>query len=343
MAVVSASVRIRDARRLPRTSFRSLRSNISCAWLLAVGVMIGFHPALASPKKNHAKRACAKSYCIVGGVHYSGIPKRVSESRKGTTMRGASTRLNANQPTRLVEGGQSASVAPSRPMSVDVRPGRGSRRSDFQWMQETLTRVQEELSTSREAEELHRLLFEKVPYPRFLCDAKTFRFLEANEAAVRDYGYSREEFLRMRLRDLNAPEENADVHGPCQSACPTEKGKANKAMQLVRHRKQDGTVIDVEMDSALVALKGRSVFLVLAQDVTERRRADQRLQAQHATTQALAESSTLAEASPKIFQAICENLGCDWGELWRVDPAAQVLRCTQTWQGGEPPLPGRER
>jgi signal transduction histidine kinase len=61
--------------------------------------------------------------------------------------------------------------------------------------------------------------------------------------------------------------------------------------------------------------------------------------AQHAVTRALAESSTVAEASPKIFRALCETLGCDWGELWRAVPSANVLRCTQTWQPGFQGLP----
>ncbi len=58
--------------------------------------------------------------------------------------------------------------------------------------------------------------------------------------------------------------------------------------------------------------------------------------AQHAVTRALAESSTVAEASPKIFQALCETLGCDWGELWRVDTSENLLHCAQIWQPGAP-------
>jgi signal transduction histidine kinase len=90
-------------------------------------------------------------------------------------------------------------------------------------------------------------------------------------------------------------------------------------------------VIDIEIDAALIPLRGKRVFLLLAQDVTEKRRAEQRLRAHRAATSALAESTTMTEASSKIFQAICENLGCDWGELWRVDPSAGVLHCTQVW------------
>jgi signal transduction histidine kinase len=100
---------------------------------------------------------------------------------------------------------------------------------------------------------------------------------------------------------------------------------------LFRHRAKSGALLDVKLDCVWVALQGKRVYLILAEDVTEERRAQGRLHAQEATTKALAGSSTLSEATPKIFQAICESLGCDWGELWRVDPAANRLRCTQTW------------
>src|SRR5205814_4942892 len=67
-------------------------------------------------------------------------------------------------------------------------------------------------------------------------------------------------------------------------------------------------------------------------ELVDLRRAEQRLRAQQAITRALAHSSSLAEAGPRIFEALCSTLDFDWGELWRVDPAANVLRCTQTWQ-----------
>ena len=56
-----------------------------------------------------------------------------------------------------------------------------------------------------------------------------------------------------------------------------------------------------------------------------------RLHAQHAVARALAESSSLAEAAPRILQAICETLGWEHGAIWRVDAATRVLRCVETW------------
>jgi len=69
------------------------------------------------------------------------------------------------------------------------------------------------------------------------------------------------------------------------------------------------------------------------QCITDRKRAEQRLHAQYATTRALEESATLREAAPKILRAVCESLGWDLGALWDVDREANVLRCVDCWYG----------
>src|SRR5882724_9195431 len=172
----------------------------------------------------------------------------------------------------------------------------------FKWIHKALLRTQQALETSREGEDLHRLLFEKVPHPRFVCDARTLRILVVNGAATRCYGYSREEFLRMKVTDLGAPECFAAFKEYCRKKSPRHFIAARSEDGVFRHRKKDGKLINVDVDAALIPYHGRRTFLLSAQDITEKRRAEQRLRAQHATTRALAESSTLAEASPMVFQ-----------------------------------------
>lgn len=228
----------------------------------------------------------------------------------------------------------------------DGQSGNGHRPGEeagFRWIHNALRRTQEALETSREGEELHRLLFEKVPHPRFVCDARTLRVLVVNGAATHTYRYSREEFLRMKITDLGAPECFAAFKDYCRRKSSRDFTPARHESSVFRHRKKDGKVIDIEVDAAWIPFHGHRRLLLSAQDVTKRRRAEQRLQTQHAITRALAESSTLAEASPRVFRAICENLGCDWGELWRVDTAVQGMRCTQTWHPHERPVPAMQR
>jgi signal transduction histidine kinase len=71
--------------------------------------------------------------------------------------------------------------------------------------------------------------------------------------------------------------------------------------------------------------------LVTVVDITERKRAEQRLMVQHAVTQILAEAATLEEATPRILRAVCEYLIWDLGALWRHDREAGVLRCVEVW------------
>jgi PAS domain S-box-containing protein len=67
------------------------------------------------------------------------------------------------------------------------------------------------------------------------------------------------------------------------------------------------------------------------QDITERKRAEQRLVVQHTLTQILAEAATLQEATPKILETVCACLAWDVGALWRIDREASVLRCVELW------------
>ena len=64
-----------------------------------------------------------------------------------------------------------------------------------------------ELERLRESEASYRRLFEVNPHPMWVYDLETLRFLAVNDAAVRRYGYSREEFLALTIRDIRPPED----------------------------------------------------------------------------------------------------------------------------------------
>ncbi len=77
---------------------------------------------------------------------------------------------------------------------------------------------------------------------------------------------------------------------------------------------------------------GKAISLFgTAQDITERKRAEQLFAAQHAVTKLLAEMGTPEEAAPRILQAICETLSWDVGILWQPDAAGKALRSAEVW------------
>ncbi len=89
-------------------------------------------------------------------------------------------------------------------------------------------------------------------------------------------------------------------------------------------------LVEAEVEERTKELRVANKSLQL--EIKDRKKAEIRLLAQHATTSILAESKTLAEAAPRLLQAVAVSLGWDSGILWRVDPQGKILRCVEVWQ-----------
>jgi two-component system, cell cycle sensor histidine kinase and response regulator CckA len=129
----------------------------------------------------------------------------------------------------------------------------------------------------RESEQQYRLVFHGNPTPMWVFDHETLAFLEVNNAALEHYGYTREEFLAMTLADIRAPKEVPAMieylHQLLAAPKPPRPGWAG----VWRHRKKDGMLIDVEIRWSPISFRGRPASLAMANDITERKRAEQEL------------------------------------------------------------------
>ena len=125
-------------------------------------------------------------------------------------------------------------------------------------------------ATLRTSEERYRLLFEASPQPMWVFDLETHAFLAVNDAAVRHYGYSQEEFLAMRLEDIR-PGDGAAALPPAESSA----GDGSHPAGIYRHRTRDGTVVSDQVSTHSLTFAGRKARMVLLQDVTERLRLEE--------------------------------------------------------------------
>lgn len=125
---------------------------------------------------------------------------------------------------------------------------------------------------TRLAAERYRLLFDYNPVPMWAYDTGTLRYLAVNDAAIRTYGYSREEFLAMTICDVRPPDEAATVAERVR-VLPKGFNQTGKW----RHRKKDGTIFPVEITSHSLVFDGHDARLVLITDITERQRAEEAL------------------------------------------------------------------
>ena len=142
----------------------------------------------------------------------------------------------------------------------------------------------------RESEWRYRLLFETNPQPMWVYDLETLSFLAVNEAAIHHYGYARDEFLLMTIQDIRPAEDIPQLLHKIAHLNPTSELSPSNW----RHRKKDGTIIDVAITAHTLDFSGRHAALVLATDITERKQAEHALRESEEVFRSLAETVSAA-------------------------------------------------
>jgi PAS domain S-box-containing protein len=148
--------------------------------------------------------------------------------------------------------------------------------------------IQQRLEREQVLEVRYRELFESNPHSMWVYDKETLAFLAVNDAAVHYYGYSREEFLRMTIKDIRPA---------------TELDALMKKLEVIRdqgidrgtrwrHHKRNGVIIDVEVSSHQLLFAGREAKLVLVIDITERLLAENALRESEERFRDLFENAT---------------------------------------------------
>jgi len=124
----------------------------------------------------------------------------------------------------------------------------------------------------RESEEKYRFLFANNPQPMWIYDLETLAFLEVNDAAINHYGYSKEEFLSMTLKDIRPVEDIPALLKDVELA-----NKAYNPAGEWRHIKKSGELMFVEVSSHSVIFNGRSARHILVHDITKSKKAEEAL------------------------------------------------------------------
>lgn len=168
-----------------------------------------------------------------------------------------------------------------------------AKRSDgtWQWLQVSCTNLLSDqavegvvanfhdVTETKEAEEAlktsernSRLLFESSPLPMWVFDQESLQFLGVNDSAIARYGYSREEFLTMKITDIRPEDEIGRLIDEVNRI--RVAGTDIEQSGEWTHRLKSGELIDVDIVSHSITFQGRDAALVVAQDITERKRVE---------------------------------------------------------------------
>jgi PAS domain S-box-containing protein len=136
---------------------------------------------------------------------------------------------------------------------------------------EDITEQKRNEDALKKGEEQYRALFASNPLPMWIYDLETLAFIEINDAAIAHYGYRREEFLSMTIADIRPIDDRPLLLAHVAQVA----GQAVDKAGVWKHRKKDGSMIDVEITSHVLDYGGRRAELVCAFDITKRKLAEQ--------------------------------------------------------------------
>jgi len=123
------------------------------------------------------------------------------------------------------------------------------------------------IKSLQSSEKKYSDLFHLSPLPLFVYDLETLKFLDMNKAAIQQYGYTREEFLSMTIKEIRPMEDLQQL----EEALELSKGKDSFYFEGVfRHMKKNGDLIFVDVRSNIITRDGKRAEIALANDITDR-------------------------------------------------------------------------
>jgi diguanylate cyclase (GGDEF)-like protein/PAS domain S-box-containing protein len=194
--------------------------------------------------------------------------------------------------------------------------------------------LSERISAQQKAEEVLRqtsqkfeALIEASPISIIARDSD-LRIVKWNAAAERMFGWKEQEVLGQVMPSV-PPDREDEAMAMRQQL---QRGEPLSDHETVRLHK-DGTRINVSISTTVMrdAAEQPTGFISLATDITERKRAERRMQMEHAVTRILEESHTVEDALPQVIRTMAEASGWVYGARWELDKAANLLRCMETW------------
>lgn len=132
-----------------------------------------------------------------------------------------------------------------------------------------------------EREQRYRELFEANPNVMWIFDEETLGFLAVNSAAIQLYGYSRQEFLGMKISDLRPEDEQAQVADQMRNSLAKAGTSLHDRPRIWRHVARNGSLMLVEVANHPIKFQERDARLVMVRDVTARQKGEAQLQRRH--------------------------------------------------------------
>ena len=181
----------------------------------------------------------------------------------------------------------------------------------------------------------YNIIFDLAPFPMWIYDLENLSFLAVNTEAVRQYGYTKDEFLKMTLKDIRPKEEFPTLEMAIEK---TRTRKSIFKQSLFKHQRKDGTILHVQIKGNLIDFHGKPSEIVTAVDLTDRYEQERQIEKNRlyletigAINDVLLKSSYWTDALQHCFEIIGEFLDVHHLYFFQTDKSNNISAPKISW------------
>jgi len=180
----------------------------------------------------------------------------------------------------------------------------------------------------KSSEEMYQILFDLSPIPKYVYDLETLQFLDVNKAAINHYGYSREEFLNMKIQDLRIEKDIPDLMRAI------EKYKTSSGILrfgVYNHLKKDGSIVKMDVSGQKFSFADQTRIMIVSNDVTRQQNELEQKKLLADIRQIFGQEKILLKTLEDLLTYIVDAGEFHWGEIWLISRDQRLLSLTTTY------------